>query len=155
MSGLRVDLQISLADPFLSLKMMLLLTLNVSTASAMTIAPPPVSITAWDFLFLIFATSCIYVAYPILFSKYYILSIVASGVSAECLRSIEVEDLLDAMPAEWRPTTPDLPAPVGPTGMPSPHQWLVLDGDILRSHPSEVWDKWETEGNSLQIVFGG
>lgn len=80
---------------------------------------------------------------------------VASGVSAECLRSIEVEDLLDAMPTEWRSTTPDLPAPVGDTGMPSTHQWLVLDGDILRGHPSEVWEKWETEKSSLQIVIGG
>ncbi|XP_034247007.1 neurotactin isoform X3 [Thrips palmi] len=79
----------------------------------------------------------------------------ADEVSAECLRSIDVEDLLDAMPAEWRPTTPDLPAPVSTNGMPSPHQWLVLDGDLLRNHPSEVWEKWETEGTgALQIVIG-
>lgn len=77
-----------------------------------------------------------------------------SGISADCLRSIEVEDLLDAVPPEWRPTTPGLPAPVGTSGMPSPHQWLVLDGDILREHPSEVWEKWETEGSSIKMVIG-
>ncbi|KAK3924962.1 Neurotactin [Frankliniella fusca] len=76
------------------------------------------------------------------------------GLTADCLRSIEVEDLLEAMPSEWRPTTPDLPAPVSTAGMPSTHQWLVLDGDILRTHPSEVWEKWETEGSPLQIVIG-
>ena len=77
-----------------------------------------------------------------------------SGFAPQCLWSMDVEDLLDAMPAEWHPTTPDLPAPVGPEGMPSPHQWLVLDGDILREHPSEVWEKWETDGSALQIVIG-
>ena len=80
--------------------------------------------------------------------------VAADEVSAECLRSIDVEDLLDAMPSEWRPTTPDLPAPVGTNGMPTPHQWLVLDGDLLRNHPSEVWEKWESEGSPLQIVIG-
>ncbi|KAE8743855.1 Carboxyl/Cholinesterase 34, neurotactin [Frankliniella occidentalis] len=77
-----------------------------------------------------------------------------SGITADCLRSIEVEDLLDAMPNEWRPSMPDLPAPVGTAGMPSTHQWLALDGDILRTHPSEVWEKWENEGSPLQIVIG-
>lgn len=54
---------------------------------------------------------------------------------AECLRTKEDEDLLEATPDEWRHTAPDLPSPSEKLQ----HEWLVLDGDILSQHPSDVW----------------
>lgn len=56
---------------------------------------------------------------------------------ADCLRNKEDETLLDATPDEWRHVTPELPRPG--EDMAKPHEWLVLDGDILTQHPSDVW----------------
>lgn len=56
---------------------------------------------------------------------------------ADCLRNKEDEDLLEATPDEWRHVAADLPSPSENVG--SQHEWLVLDGDILSQHPSDVW----------------
>jgi len=72
------------------------------------------------------------------------------------------EELLEKTPKEWRPATPDLPKPLVKTTDPAnrtvaadqEHQWLVLDGDILREHPSSVMANWAKDGAPIQIVIG-
>lgn len=56
---------------------------------------------------------------------------------ADCLREKSNEQLMDAVPSEWRREWPDLPMKNENTSI--GHQWLVIDGEIVKQHPSEVW----------------
>lgn len=57
----------------------------------------------------------------------------------ECLRNAEAEDLLEAVPDTWRKSSPDLPGVLEEPD--KRHQWLALDGNILKEHPADVWAK--------------
>lgn len=68
----------------------------------------------------------------------------------ECLRNSEAEDLLEAVPDTWRKSSPDLPGALEEPD--KRHQWLVLDGNILRKHPADVWA--EENNNNEQGING-
>lgn len=60
------------------------------------------------------------------------------GEDADCLLKADAEDLLEKVPDTWRKSYVDLPA-YNENGS-SGHEWLVLDGDVLLQHPSDVWN---------------
>lgn len=58
---------------------------------------------------------------------------------AVCLRKASAKYLNDVVPDTWRRDFPDLPKVDENTTI--RHEWLVLDGDILRKHPNEAWNE--------------
>lgn len=52
--------------------------------------------------------------------------------NGHCLYSKDAKELVDATPDTWRPQSPDLPKG---GEMTNHHEWLVLDGEVLREHP--------------------
>ncbi|KAL3266643.1 hypothetical protein HHI36_010806 [Cryptolaemus montrouzieri] len=67
----------------------------------------------------------------------------------ECLRNIDAVKLLNAVEDTWRKPQPDLPHPEeDPNKF---HEWLVLDGNILREHPATVW---ANEDLKVQLILG-
>ncbi|PSN39532.1 hypothetical protein C0J52_12388 [Blattella germanica] len=60
------------------------------------------------------------------------------GESIECLRNIDVEDLLHRVPSSWKQPLQDLPR-TDDEGSSVKHQWLVLDGKYLQEHVSDAW----------------
>ncbi|KAL1509778.1 hypothetical protein ABEB36_004463 [Hypothenemus hampei] len=59
--------------------------------------------------------------------------------NAACLRNIQPTKLIKSVPHTWIKPQPDLPArDEDPTKR---HQWLVIDGRILKENPSEVWQR--------------
>lgn len=68
---------------------------------------------------------------------------------AECLRKAEDEELLDAVPDTWRRVWADLPSAA--ENSTKPHEWLVLDGQILHEHPNSVWKNEEFKAKKLVI----
>lgn len=66
--------------------------------------------------------------------------------TAECLRSVEDEELLDAVPDAWKRSITKLPS-----NNSSSHEWLVLDGHILQKHAVEIW---KGESESPRLVIG-
>lgn len=68
---------------------------------------------------------------------------------AECLRTIDDEELLEYVPDTWRRVWPDLPSIEENTT--SRHEWLVLDGEILMQHPADVWNRESIEPPKLVI----
>lgn len=69
--------------------------------------------------------------------------------TAECLRNATAEQILDAVPDTWRYFPPDLPN-INENAS-AHHQWLVLDGNILKQHPQEVWN---VEEGPPKLVIG-
>ncbi|KAG5886624.1 hypothetical protein JTB14_013071 [Gonioctena quinquepunctata] len=70
--------------------------------------------------------------------------------NADCLRKLEAEKLVSAVEDTWRKPQPDLPtADEVPEKR---HEWLVLDGRILREQPEEVWSR--EEGLPVKLVIG-
>ncbi|XP_013110643.1 neurotactin [Stomoxys calcitrans] len=67
-----------------------------------------------------------------------------------CLRTMEAEKIWDAMPDTWLHFPADVPSME--ENSTSHHEWLVLDGDILKEHPAESWKK-EHVGNP-KLVMG-
>lgn len=66
--------------------------------------------------------------------------------TAECLRKVEDEELLDAVPDSWKRTATKLP-----TNNSTSHEWLVLDGHILQKHAVDIW---KSESGSPKLVIG-
>lgn len=59
---------------------------------------------------------------------------------ASCLtNTTNATDLLNSVPDTWRKNYADLPAINENTSV--GHEWLVLDGDVLQQHPSDVWSR--------------
>ncbi|CAG9819665.1 unnamed protein product [Phaedon cochleariae] len=69
---------------------------------------------------------------------------------AGCLRGLEAEKLVTSVEDTWRKAQPDLP--MEDEKPEEGHQWLVLDGRILREYPDEVWSK--EEGLPVPLVLG-
>ncbi|XP_021919379.1 neurotactin isoform X2 [Zootermopsis nevadensis] len=72
------------------------------------------------------------------------------GEDVECLRNIDAEELLDAVPEPWRHPLQDLPQR-DDEGSFAKHQWLVLDGKFLQEHVS---DAWKSNGLHANLVMG-
>ncbi|XP_054256975.1 neurotactin-like [Macrosteles quadrilineatus] len=67
----------------------------------------------------------------------------------QCLRQKDVEELIDNVPDDWVKVDHDLPRL--DENITSKHQWLVVDGVVIKEHPLEVWK----QGNlSVKIVMG-
>ncbi|XP_073836757.1 neurotactin [Musca autumnalis] len=66
-----------------------------------------------------------------------------------CMRSVEAEKLWDAIPDTWLHFPADIPAAEENTT--AHHEWLVLDGDILKEHPAQSWNKEHT-GKPLLVM---
>lgn len=66
---------------------------------------------------------------------------------ADCLRKADAKYLNDLIPDTWRRVWPELPKI--DENVTNQHQWLVLDGDILRKH---VNDAWNTEDQPKLII---
>lgn len=67
-----------------------------------------------------------------------------------CLRALDAEKLVTAVEDTWRKPQPDLPTS---TEDPSKrHEWLVMDGVILREHPAVVWSR--EEDLPVKLVLG-
>lgn len=75
-----------------------------------------------------------------------------SAPSADCLRKLDVEDLLDAVPDSWRPVARGSL----PTGEENRHQWLVRDGDLIRESPYAVWEVAKEAGETpkIDVIIG-
>ncbi|XP_066246878.1 neurotactin [Euwallacea similis] len=68
---------------------------------------------------------------------------------AECLRRTDAKKLIKSVQHTWRKPQPDLP---GKDEDPSKrHQWLVIDGKILKENPSDVWSRGRL---SVDLVIG-
>ncbi|KAJ8910571.1 hypothetical protein NQ315_011240 [Exocentrus adspersus] len=67
-----------------------------------------------------------------------------------CLRKMDARTLVSAVEDTWRKPQPDLPSPDEDPD--KRHQWLVLDGRILREHPAEVWSR--DENLTVKLVIG-
>ncbi|XP_061392031.1 neurotactin [Musca vetustissima] len=67
----------------------------------------------------------------------------------DCMRTVEAEKLWDAIPDTWLHFPADIPAAEENTT--AHHEWLVLDGDILKEHPAESWKK-EHVGKPLLVM---
>lgn len=65
---------------------------------------------------------------------------------ADCLRNLEDEDVLDAVPESWKRQITKLP-----DSKDSTHDWLVLDGQILQKHAIDVW---KSESGPARLVVG-
>ncbi|XP_017779271.1 PREDICTED: neurotactin [Nicrophorus vespilloides] len=65
----------------------------------------------------------------------------------DCLREMEPESLMEAIEDTWRKPQPDLPIQDEHR-----HQWMVLDGKILKEDPSEVWSN--EQGLPVKLVLG-
>lgn len=69
---------------------------------------------------------------------------------ANCLRNMDATTLTSLIPDIWRKPQPDLPSK---TEEPDKrHEWLVLDGNILKEHPATVWAN--TEDLPVKLVLG-
>lgn len=68
----------------------------------------------------------------------------------ECLRNRDAEELLEAVPDDWRHPLQDLPQ-IDDEGSSAKHQWLVLDGIFLQEHVS---DAWKSNGLHANLVMG-
>ena len=55
----------------------------------------------------------------------------------DCLRDASVDEILDAIPDTWREYPAELPSADENSG--EKHEWLVLDGHLLHTHPADVW----------------
>ncbi|KAK9508670.1 hypothetical protein O3M35_006173 [Rhynocoris fuscipes] len=70
-----------------------------------------------------------------------------TSATVNCLREIDVEELLDNIPDNWRGQDKGNLPKEQVTG----YQWLVQDGINIRQHPLEKW----TSGNlSVQVILG-
>ncbi|KAF5284564.1 hypothetical protein FQR65_LT02390 [Abscondita terminalis] len=70
--------------------------------------------------------------------------------SAECLLKADAEFLVNSVTDTWRKPQPDLPSK---TEEPDKrHEWLVLDGNILKEHPGQIWAS--EEGLPVKLVLG-
>lgn len=68
---------------------------------------------------------------------------------AVCLRNVSAEKLVSSVQDTWRKPQADLP---GRNEDPSKrHQWLVIDGKILKEHPGEVWARGDFP---VKLVIG-
>lgn len=70
--------------------------------------------------------------------------------TAACLRQLDAEYLTRAVMDTWRKPQPDLPAKN--ENPHKRHEWLVLDGMLLREYPSNVWTR--EEGLKVKLVLG-
>lgn len=69
---------------------------------------------------------------------------------AACLRNMDAATLTSTIPDVWRKPQPDLPTK---TEEPDKrHEWLVLDGQILKEHPATVWAN--NEDLPVKLVLG-
>lgn len=69
---------------------------------------------------------------------------------AACLRDEDAVTLTNAVPDIWRKAQPDLPSKNEDPE--KRHEWLVLDGRILKEHPATVWAN--TENLPVKLVLG-
>lgn len=68
----------------------------------------------------------------------------------DCLRNMDARKLINSVEDTWRKPQPDLP-----NDQEDPdqrHEWLVLDGQILKEHPGEIWAK--QENLPVDLVIG-
>lgn len=70
---------------------------------------------------------------------------------AACLRSKGAEELMDSVPEVWHLGNVGLPESREATLKDRRHEWLVLDGVILREPVGEIWAKEEL---SVKVVMG-
>lgn len=69
---------------------------------------------------------------------------------AECLLNKEPNSLLNAVADTWRKPQPDLPSNLEEPD--KRHEWLVLDGKILKEHPGKIWA--DEKGLPVKLVLG-
>lgn len=70
----------------------------------------------------------------------------------ECLQTVDVERLVEAVPDVWRPPSPeDLPTKTENAS--ARHHWMVIDGAILRENPATVWAD-DQRNLSVKLVLG-
>lgn len=69
----------------------------------------------------------------------------------ECLKEQSADALIEATPDTWRKPSPDLPQR-SETDPGKRHEWLVLDGKVLKQHPADVWSS--EEGLPVKLVLG-
>jgi carboxylesterase type B len=72
------------------------------------------------------------------------------GEDVECLKNMDAEEILDAVPELWKSPLQDLPQ-TDDEGSFAKHQWLVLDGKFLQEHVS---DAWKANGLHAKLVMG-
>lgn len=69
----------------------------------------------------------------------------------ECLQNQSVEAIIEAVPDTWRKPPLDVPS-VDEADPSKRHEWLVLDGNIMKYHPAEVWAN--DDGLPVKLVLG-
>lgn len=68
----------------------------------------------------------------------------------DCLRSQSVETVIQAVPDTWRKPPQDLPSQEEIDV--NRHEWLVLDGNIMKYHPAEIWAN--EDDSPVKLVLG-
>lgn len=66
----------------------------------------------------------------------------------DCLRRADAKYLNEVVPDTWRRVYPELPGINENTT--ARHEWLVLDGQVLRKHPNDLWNAKDQP----QLVIG-
>ncbi|CAH0561233.1 unnamed protein product [Brassicogethes aeneus] len=70
--------------------------------------------------------------------------------SVDCLRTLDAKKLTQAVQDTWRKPQPDLPSP---SEQPlKRHEWLVVDGVILKENPATIWA--EPKDLPVKLVIG-
>ncbi|KAK5643593.1 hypothetical protein RI129_007438 [Pyrocoelia pectoralis] len=70
--------------------------------------------------------------------------------TAQCLLDSDAEMLVNSVIDTWRKPQPDLPSKLEEPD--KRHEWLVLDGNMLKEHPGKVWAS--EEGLPVKLVLG-
>ncbi|KAB0799565.1 hypothetical protein PPYR_07445 [Photinus pyralis] len=70
--------------------------------------------------------------------------------TAQCLLDADADMLVSSVIDTWRKPQPDLPSRLEEPD--KRHEWLVLDGNILKEHPGKVWAS--EEGFPVKLVLG-
>lgn len=65
---------------------------------------------------------------------------------ADCIRAVDAEELIEQIDDSWRPVISELPATKEVNS--TKHEWLVLDGDILKENP------WGNKSYTVPLILG-
>lgn len=65
---------------------------------------------------------------------------------ADCIRAVDAEELIEQIEDSWRPVTSELPQAKEVNA--TKHEWLVLDGNILKDNP------WGNGSLKVPLILG-
>ncbi|XP_059478726.1 neurotactin isoform X2 [Neocloeon triangulifer] len=70
--------------------------------------------------------------------------------TAECVRRLDPEDILDRVPEDWKKNIWKSELPIGPPPI-DQHHWIIQDGVVVRQN---LMNAWRENGLPYKVVFG-